>query len=209
MPGVVFAAIQDVINEGMKEPSIPNNLSERPVNDSEQNEIEMEIQEIKVSVKDDKEKTDTVISPNKQMPPPSMPQNQNFNSMITINGQPVPRRGKLVINGSVDPIEDSPPKEVDNSSQQLLPSQTEKDKRISTGIQQTDLDTFETKIKDETGNVKRDSSLEISNPDEDIDDRNSETGSITTLDSVGKDENKPSAPKPHIRPRNVSHIERF
>ncbi|KAL5022355.1 hypothetical protein ScPMuIL_001510 [Solemya velum] len=198
VPGVVFAAIQDVINEGMKEPSIPNNLAEKTVNDSEQNEIEMEVQEIKFSVKDDKEKTDSEVPPSKEMHPP---QNKNFNSMITINGQPVPRQGKLVINGSVEPIQDSPQKEVDNSSQKL-PFQNKKDKRIITGIQQTDLDTFETKIKDESGLVKRDSSIEISNPDEDIDDRNSETGSITTLDSVDKDEVKPSAPRPHIRPRN-------
>lgn len=147
------------------------------------NKREMEIQAVKVRIDDDEIVT------------------SNIDDVITINGQPVPAASTVVINGHVTRIQNTPQREVDK--QRSLDRETEnigspenevvsnKDKSKSPVankkkdkgyIQQTDLDTFETKI---TNDVEP---SEVSNLDDDSSDQKSDTGSINTVDSLDKEE---------------------
>lgn len=176
-----------------------------------ENKREMEIQAVKVKIDDDESMT------------------TDIDDVITINGQPVPASRTVVINGHVTRIQNtpqrdadkhrspdreigkaqSPDKEIDKGKEKSLSpviNNKEKDHRKDSKgfIQQTDLDTFETKI---TNDVEP---SEVSNLDEDSSDQKSDTGSINTVDSVDKDErNESSTPKKarRLKNRNVSRFD--
>ena len=170
------------------------------------NKREMEIQAVKVRIDDDE------------------PLTSNIDDVITINGQPVPTSSTVVINGHVTRIQNTPQREIDrqksldketekvrspekavennreNSSSPVINSQKDFRKDSKGFIQQTDLDTFETKI---TNDVEP---LEVSNPDDDSSDQRSDTGSIKTVDSIDNEERNETEvnKKRKLKNRNVS-----
>ena len=172
------------------------------------NKREMEIQAIKVRIDDDEEPVAST----------------NIDDVITINGQPVPTASTVVINGHVTRIQNTPQRDVDkhrspvrevgkdhssersvsreNSNSPLINRQKDYRKDSKGFIQQTDLDTFETKI---TNDVEP---LEVSNPDDDSSDQRSDTGSVNTVDSIDKEEktenNVTVTNKRRLKNRNVS-----
>ncbi|KAK7109442.1 serine/threonine-protein kinase 10-like isoform X2 [Littorina saxatilis] len=146
----------------------------------------LEVQEVKVKVTDEKGEEPKVI---------------------TFGGKPVPETGVVIINGYAKSVNDSPAEE----KKAAAGGDASAAKRQS-AIPQTDLDTFETRITNQHGSTE---DLDVSNPDDDVSDRKSDTGSVNTIDSVEKDqegEAGASAPatavvrrkKGNIRPRNES-----
>lgn len=151
------------------------------------NKREMEIQAVKVRIDDD----EPVVT-------------SNIDDVITINGQPVPAASTVVINGHVTRIQNTPQRELekqrslDKEQGKVRSPEKELDKARDTSkspvidknyrkdskgyIQQTDLDTFETKITSDA------EPSEVSNLDDDSSDQKSDTGSINTVDSVDKEE---------------------
>ncbi|KAJ8317207.1 hypothetical protein KUTeg_005111 [Tegillarca granosa] len=134
VPGVVMDTVHDVIQEvdDVKNDNVENENEENTsyeltdIDDVIKNEIEkddvilpsekynakdnveMEVQEIKITVGDDEEKEDKT---NMQT------SDNNDPSSITINGQPVPSTGTIVLNGHVVAIKDSSEKEIDSNKE--------------------------------------------------------------------------------------------
>lgn len=127
--------------------------------------VEIEIQEVKVTLDDDDTEKPADLDSNKD------------NATITINGQPVPSSGMVVVNGYAMPVGDN---------QQM---------ETSAVIPQTDLDTFETK------NVKDSKNRNISEMD---DDQRSDTGSVNTVDSTEDTRPQKKTKKARTRIRDVS-----
>ncbi|XP_033757538.1 serine/threonine-protein kinase 10-like isoform X4 [Pecten maximus] len=99
---------------------VGENVSSTTQNASKE-KVEIEIQEVKVTLSDDDHGPQTNLDSNKD------------DASITINGQPVPSSGMVVGNGYAQPVSESANKEME----------------MSVVIPQTDLDTFETKnVKD-------------------------------------------------------------
>lgn len=153
----------------------------------------LEVQSVKVKISDDDE--GPIAS-------------SDIDDIITINGQPVPAASTVVLNGHITKMKDLPQTDTQWSRQRSeSPHSTgSRGSRGSRGssqtrgfVPQTDLDTFETKI------TNSNEPLDISNPDDDSSDQRSDTGSINTVDSVDKEEVKPSPAhtrKAHIRQKN-------
>lgn len=158
------------------------------------NKRDLEIQEVKVHVKEEEEAADKP-------------------KVITFGGQPVPETGVVVINGYAKSVEDFPKElktaEKEKSSAPKHPITDAGMKRHSSAIPQTDLDTFETRLTSENGSSQ---DLDESNPDDESD-RKSDTASVATVDSLEKEPTDGAEPstavvnrrkKSNIRPRNES-----
>ena len=133
---------------------------------------------------------------------------------ITFGGQPVPDAGTVVINGYANSIqEDNNAQTSSDKPPAPKPPSEIALKRQSSAIPQTDLDTFETITKFENGSTQ---DLDVSNPDDDTEDKKSDVGSVGTVDSLEKEpalaqeSGEPNTvvvarrKKGNIRPRNVS-----
>lgn len=230
VPGVVMDTVHDVIQEvdDLKNENVENENEENTsyeltdIDDVIKNEIEkddvilpsekynamdnveMEVQEIKITVGEDEEKEDKINMQTSDNKDPSS---------ITINGQPVPSTGTIVLNGHVVAIKDSSEKEVENKKVEETTSTVDKENVMNKSmdvIPQTDLDTFETKNVKEPKNVNNSANVPSSNPDDDLSKSDSE--SVATVDS---EENRKSIADPeetekvttrkkNIRSRTVS-----
>ncbi|KAK6186065.1 hypothetical protein SNE40_008172 [Patella caerulea] len=192
VPGVVLDTVQDLLtNTNEDEEEEDNNDSPRVTDiiaSIENNAPEgFEVQEVKVNVEDDRKSGS--ITPDRDTAP-----------VITFHNQPVPNTGAIVINGHATAVKDTTVNKpnVDSPKRQVA-------------IPQTDLDTFETRLTSENGS-SQDVSLDVSNPDDDISDKRSDSGSVNTIDSVEKEEPKakvvPSADvvqrrtKRQLKPKN-------
>lgn len=134
---------------------------------------------------------------------PERTENKNISGQIHISGTAVKieEEGKghsSIIQISSKPQPDTPtPKQ---SSPQPASPQMDLSVTEPTSVPQTDLDTFETRM-----------SHQVSNLDDDLSDKRSDSGSVNTVDSVGEKEEpvirEPRAPiERRIRPRDVSCI---
>ena len=168
---------------------------------NESEKREMEIQAVKVKIDDNDE--------------PIM--STNIDDVITINGQPVPAASTVLVNGHVTIIQNTPQRDIDkhrspdrdtgrSPDRQLVNKQNNIRKDSKGFIQQTDLDTFETKL---TNDVEP---SEVSNLDDDSSDQKSDTGSINTVDSLDKEEKVVETPQKNrkLKGRTVSiEIDKF
>ncbi|KAL4231906.1 hypothetical protein ACF0H5_009482 [Mactra antiquata] len=165
--------------------------STKDKDDKQTDKREIEIQSVKVNIRDDDEEEDQPI------------QSSNIDDMITINGQPVPASSTIVVNGHVTRIADLPKskKQTETRERSVSPhSGTNKSNNVAKSreyVPQTDIDTLETKI---TNNVEP---LDISNQDDDMSDQRSDSGSINTVDSIDRDESVKDSPR---RPRKGGHL---
>ncbi|XP_041371147.1 STE20-like serine/threonine-protein kinase isoform X2 [Gigantopelta aegis] len=198
IPGVVLDAIQDiaeeddnkqvvshdnVAEEGLKAGVVePKNeiISENKDADSHR-PVELEVQEVKVQVTDNKEGgTDSADSAK--------------NDVITFHGQPVPETGTIIINGHATSVKDSVE---DDKKKKLVTIQDDQNRQSV--IPQTDLDTFETKLTNDV-------STGFSNPDDDLLDKKSDSGSVNTVDSQDKEEPKFGGEQASRRRKGPGHI---
>ena len=195
----VSGKTDDVVTVSTKQREI-----EKP--ESESNKREMEVQAVKVKIDDDDDEHMTT----------------NIDDVITINGQPIPAASTVLINGHVTRIQNTPQRDIDKhrspdrDTGRSPDNQLDRNKEInkekdyrkdSKGfIQQTDLDTFETKL---TNDIEP---SEVSNQDDDSSDQKSDTGSINTVDSLDKEEKIDTTTQKNrrLKGRNVSiEIDQF
>ena len=190
----VSAKTDDVVTVSTKQKETDKSDS---VSDAKKRE--MEIQAVKVKIDDNDDNNEPIMS-------------TNIDDVITINGQPVPAASTVLVNGHVTVIQNTPQRDnIDKSrspdrdkgrspDRQLVNEQNNVRKDSKGFIQQTDLDTFETKL---TNNVEPSES----NLDDDSSDQKSDTGSVNTVDSLDKEE-KPVESRPEknrrLKNRNVS-----
>ncbi|XP_076437179.1 serine/threonine-protein kinase 10-like [Babylonia areolata] len=120
------------------------------------------------------------------------------------SGQPEPQAGTVTTDTSTEDTAAKKNKEVSDQAPTPSSSDSSFTKRQS-AIPQTDLDTFETRLTNEHGSSH---DLDVSNPDDDMSDKKSDTGSVNTIDSIEKEpEAEPNTTvvtrrKGNIRPRN-------
>lgn len=138
----------------------------------EQKKIDnLEVQEVKVQVAEEKQEEPKVI---------------------TFGGKPVPEAGVVIINGYATSVQEAAAEEKAQAPKPIAPAPPT-DSSIAkrqSAIPQTDLDTFETRLTSEHGSSQ---DLDVSNPDDDTSDKKSDTGSVNTIDSVEKEaEGEPS-----------------
>ncbi|XP_067658019.1 serine/threonine-protein kinase 10-like isoform X2 [Haliotis asinina] len=126
---------------------------------------------------------------------------ESVKDVITINGQPVPETGAIVINGHATVVKDTVVTDVDKNEV------TVEEKRQSV-IPETDLDTFVTKMTSDDRSPVDSRNIGYSNPDDDLSDKRSETGSATTDGSLEREESKKAdnniQRRKKIRERNES-----
>ena len=198
IPGVVLDAIQDIAEEEDKQAVGQDEIAEDHKADGVEikneiildnkdvdthKQVELEVQEIKVQVTDNKDGGTDATDPAK-------------NDVITFHGQPVPETGTIIINGHATAVKDS----VESEKKVVT---IEDNQNRQSAIPQTDLDTFETKLTNDV-------STGYSNPDDDLLDKKSDSGSVNTVDSQEKEEPKfggepaPRRKRGHIKQRSVS-----
>ncbi|KAL8624111.1 hypothetical protein ACOMHN_036114 [Nucella lapillus] len=132
---------------------------------------------------------------------------------ITFSGQSVPEAGEVIINSAPTPSDkedntaEKPAEATTEPAAVKPPSDSGVVPKRQSAIPQTDLDTFETRLTNEHGSSH---DLDVSNPDDDMSDKKSDTGSVNTIDSIDKEpEAEPSSTttvvtrrKGNIRPRS-------
>ncbi|XP_046556447.1 STE20-like serine/threonine-protein kinase isoform X3 [Haliotis rubra] len=126
---------------------------------------------------------------------------ENVKDVITINGQPVPETGAIVINGHATVVKDTVVTGVGKNEVTI-------DEKRQSVIPETDLDTFVTKMTSDDRSPVDGRNVGYSNPDDDLSDKRSETGSATTDGSLEREESKKAdnniQRRKKIRERNES-----